>query len=389
MRLLIATDHAFFRYQEAVFDTYCFDEAFFADYCRVFEEVIVISRMSHVEQLPKGAFHSDGSGVDFIDVPNVRRLKWFLAAGVISRPMIGSAIEHCDALIARVPSELGWISCNLAGARGKPFMVEVIGDPKETWLSSGRGLPYRFIAWIESLRLKKICRMAGVASYVNRSYLPREYPVSDKATFDCISSIRLSDESLLSPRMYQPRSGPLELLQVGRLEPRKRCADSIKACSIAIGRGVPVRLHFAGEGPDLGMLEGLVSDLKLQSDIIFHGHISARGELNRLIDSCDVFIMPTASEGLPRSMLEAMARGLPAIGSLTPGVDELLRKSDSFEVGDVQAIASLIEALARAPERLSEMSAYSISVASNYLNSALSPKRRFLYTLLREQAKKN
>jgi len=382
MKLLIATDHTFLQNPTGVFDTYCFDWAFFHDYLQVFDSVQVISRMQPCSVLPEGAFRSDGSRVNFLGVSNIRRMRWILFAKYISDLTLRSAVQRADALVARVPSKLGNLAAKLARQMGKPYMIEVIGDPKTALSSSGNGLYYKVAAWLEAKQLKSVARDADVGSYVSKTCLADAYPLAPGKPIDYISSIRLDSGEITTPRVFAEKK-ILNVIHVGSLTPRKRCADLVRACHKVKQHGVAPRVHLVGAGAERSALERLAYKLDVSTDVIFHGHVSDRQQLRSLLDSSDLFAMPTASEGLPRAIIEAMARGLPAIGTRTPGVDELVRGTETFSVGDVDALAALLINLAGDPARLTEMSWHSIVTAKQYTNEILSPKRQYLYQKLR------
>ena len=70
-----------------------------------------------------------------------------------------------------------------------------------------------------------------------------------------------------------------------------------------------------------------------------------RAEVFRRIDACDLFVMPSRTEGLPRALVEAMARAAPAIGSRVGGIADLLEDGVNgvlVEPGDTRALADAL-----------------------------------------------
>jgi glycosyltransferase involved in cell wall biosynthesis len=78
---------------------------------------------------------------------------------------------------------------------------------------------------------------------------------------------------------------------------------------------------IAGEGPDRRRLEREISALGLEDSVRLVGE---RSDVSRLLANGDVFVLSSRSEGLPMSVLEAMATGLPVVASRVGGVPELL-----------------------------------------------------------------
>ena len=389
MRLLVATDHSFLRHSSGVFDTYCFDKSFFDDYQNVFDQVEVISRVIEVETLPTGASRSDGNGLRFTDVPGIYGINWLLGAGRVCESTVAAAVNRVDAVVARVPSQLGRLVAKQARRVGKPYMIEVIGDPAHAVAGISRGLRYplyKLAAELEAMHLRRLAKYAEVGSYVSKHHLQRAYPLSKGVPRDSISSIRLDAREVVSPRDHRTPSGRFKIILVASLVPIKRHEDLIHACHCVLDQGVDVELHFAGDGPRRAGLEGLCRLQEMDDRVVFHGHIADKGALIDLLDECDLFVMTSASEGYPRAVLEAMARGLPVVGTRVGGVAELVRESELFPVGDATILASLIVDLVRDPRRLNEMSHYSIKMAKQHTCDVLSPQRVRLYKILREKA---
>jgi alpha-1,6-mannosyltransferase len=85
-------------------------------------------------------------------------------------------------------------------------------------------------------------------------------------------------------------------------------ADLVKA--------VDVELVIAGDGPERARLESLAEGVP----VTFFGHVSDRSALADLLRSSDILVMPSASEGYPNAVLEALACGLPVVASDVPGI---------------------------------------------------------------------
>ena len=423
MKLLIATDHSFLQHHTGVFDNHCFDRYFFDDYSQVFDEVEVICRMERVSELPLAAMRSDGKSVRFIGVPNKRRSAWFLLVSWLSQPVLKLAVERADAVIVRVPSQLGWLAAKYARRMGKPYMIEVIGDPKEMWLTSGRGPLFWVVALVEAHRMQHLASHAQIGCYVSyglektcpmpnkqrthevissirledeiasprthnvRRDLSNTYPTPIKHANEIISDIRLRDGDLVSSKAAYETTRPFRLIHVGRLEPRKRCRDLIHATHHLVDLGFNIEVHLAGDGPQRASLEALCKKIGLEEIISFHGHITGKQTLNKLLDESDLFVFTSASEGLPRVIVEAMARGLPVVGTHIPGVDELVCESEMYPVGDTSALATLIMNLLVNPQRLAEMSRYSVQIARQFTHEVLSPRRQRLYRNMLNAAK--
>ena len=105
------------------------------------------------------------------------------------------------------------------------------------------------------------------------------------------------------------------IIGVGRLVPSKRFDLAISVLAHLV-KEVDIELVIAGDGPERNRLEALAEGLP----VTFLGHLSDRQTLAETLRSCDVLVMPSASEGYPNAILEALACGLPVVASDVPGI---------------------------------------------------------------------
>ena len=102
-----------------------------------------------------------------------------------------------------------------------------------------------------------------------------------------------------------------------------------------------VELVVIGEGNEERKLKDLVQSLRINEKVEFKGYVG-HDEINEVYQNSDVFIMPSLSEGMSNSALEAMACGLPIVLTDTGGTSELLndngfivRKKDSGSIREI------------------------------------------------------
>ena len=111
------------------------------------------------------------------------------------------------------------------------------------------------------------------------------------------------------------------VLTVGRLDPPKGHRFLLSAL-VAVRREVPaVTLLVVGEGPSRAELGAQARALGLADHVRFAG---ARAEIPEIFALADVFVLPTLSEGLPVTLLEALAAGVPAVASRIGPVEEVV-----------------------------------------------------------------
>jgi glycosyltransferase involved in cell wall biosynthesis len=112
------------------------------------------------------------------------------------------------------------------------------------------------------------------------------------------------------------------VLTAARLDSQKGHEYLLRAAA-----GVPeATFILAGDGPLRPRLEELARSLGLAERVLFLGH---RDDVPALLASCDLFVLPSLYEGLPLSLLEAMASGRPAIATDVPGSNEVVHHAES------------------------------------------------------------
>ena len=117
----------------------------------------------------------------------------------------------------------------------------------------------------------------------------------------------------------------MNLLFVGRLNEIKGLNYLLAALSKI--ESDKIELWLVGDGPEKRNLEKITADLNIQDKVKFFGVIIEREELRRIYQSADVFVLPSLSEGMSNTILEAMACGLPIITTGTGGTRELIKNN--------------------------------------------------------------
>jgi len=157
----------------------------------------------------------------------------------------------------------------------------------------------------------------------------------------------------------------------------------ILAIADCIRSGLDLSLDVVGDGRHRPELERLASRLGVSDRIRFLGQLPAGAPVRAQLDRADLFVLASRTEGLPRAMIEAMARALPCIGSTVGGIPELLAAEDLVPPGDVRALASKLREALSSGARLSEMSARNLAKAQEYRNNVLDRRRRMFFDHIR------
>jgi glycosyltransferase involved in cell wall biosynthesis len=142
---------------------------------------------------------------------------------------------------------------------------------------------------------------------------------------------------------------------VGRMTAVKRTDDVLLAFRRLHDEHADSYLCLVGDGPDRAHLERYAHALGVAQRCLFLGY---QDDVARFYAAMDVLLLPSANEGTPVSVIEALAAGRPVVATRVGGVPDVVRDgTDGFlvEVGDTDGLAAHLAELARDPDRRIEM----------------------------------
>ncbi len=143
--------------------------------------------------------------------------------------------------------------------------------------------------------------------------------------------------------------GAPAILSVSRLDPIKRIEDIIRA--LAEPGMEQAHLHVVGQGPDAARLTEIAAQHQLQHRVTFHG-FQTDATLATMAHAADIFVLASATEGMPTTVLEMLARKLPVVASDIPGHQTLaaaLGWPKLYPLGDTAALAATLLATCAVP----------------------------------------
>ena len=147
----------------------------------------------------------------------------------------------------------------------------------------------------------------------------------------------------------------LMLIQVARLDYLKDHATAIRTVERLVPRKGNARLVLVGEGPERATIENLVRDRGLEGHVKFLG---LRTDVPRLLAAADIALLTSISEGIPLTLIEAMAAGLPVVATRVGGVPEVVVDGETgllAPAGDDRALAELVFRLVATPDLLEDL----------------------------------
>ena len=390
MRLLFAHDHRFLRgpggelYTPGHIPASTWDR-----FLEHFDEIHVVARDGG--PLPEGVRlgRSDHPRVKFEFVANLSSIRQLAFRSLDVEQRMRSAVQSADAVVARLPSEIGLLALKHARRLGKPYAVEVVGCAWEGTRTSGSTAArlYAPLAWA---RTRRAIGRAPLALYVTSKWLQARYPTSGESAFASNVTIEPMDGAAAVHRKArlaalakgkQPVLGTIATLRVKY----KGIQTAIEALARLRSSGLDLAYRVLGPGnqepwKQLAASHG-VADL-----VHFDGTRSAGAAVAGWLDEIDMYLQPSFTEGLPRAMIEAMSRGAACIGSTRGGIPELLPADRLHEPGDVAGLAALVRGLASDPGAVAGASEADLVTAEQFDSESLAIRRSEFYARLKANA---
>ncbi|MGZ4984275.1 MAG: glycosyltransferase [Chthoniobacterales bacterium] len=211
-----------------------------------------------------------------------------------------------------------------------------------------------------TMRMLEAARLVLVRSESLRKALVRLGAPKDKIRIQR-TGVPLSDFAFRARQW--PTDGAWQLLQACRLIEKKGLQTSLRAFAAFVRRFPQAHFTIAGEGPLLDELTRLTNELQIAEHVTFAGFVS-QAELRELYYRSHIFLHPSETgadgnqEGVPNSMLEAMATGLPVFATTHGGIPEAIENGVSgilVSEGDYDTLARELLNAAQRPDELARI----------------------------------
>lgn len=189
----------------------------------------------------------------------------------------------------------------------------------------------------------------------------------------------------ISPEKFKTeRKGALKLCYVGVPDRRKAVDVLIDGVALAIGKGADIHLTICGEGPEVPRLKEQVERLGLGANIYFAGNVDTQ-QRHRYLSGSDLFVLTSHAEGVPISILEAMAEGMPILSTNVGGVADAVSDGVNGTLvgdGDIEAIAEALLKYDTNRELIGEQGRKSLELVSEFYPQRVTAQLADLYRSL-------
>jgi len=379
VKVLFAHDHHFVRQPDGiVVSPGQFDTKILGRYLEAFDEMTVFSRMTEAGPDFNGSGHLRCSrdGVEFVAAPNLSSLEALIFGRFEIDRQLRGLLEKHDAVIARLPSEIGIAAVRVAQNVKRPTAVEVVGCAFDA-LKRHSNWQGRLYAPIAMARMRHAVGMADQVLYVTDRFLQRRYPST--APQAAVSNVDIPEppNSCLETRFENIAGArPLKAGMIANVAHRTKGLDiALRALRIVRDADIDMTLEIVGPGGD-HLWRDLIESLDLSKHVVFRGVLPRGAEILAFLDDIDIYLQPSFQEGLPRAVIEAMSRGCPVLGSNAGGTPELLPERFIHRAGDYTILAEQWLQLAQTPQLRSEAAKTNFVAAQRFYASRLDKVRR-------------
>ena len=187
------------------------------------------------------------------------------------------------------------------------------------------------------------------------------------------------DSPVVQEKKYN--DGKVHILYLGLIAQAKGIYDLLDVlCEHKVEFEDKVILHIGGNG-ETATLQNLIEEYKLSQIVKFEGWVSGDKKVE-LLNNADVFILPSYTEGLPISILEAMSYGLPVISTPVGGIPEVIEDGENgflITPGDKVSLYNAIIKLITNKELRKSMGEESYKKVQQHISKNISMKLENIY----------
>ncbi len=372
--------------------------SFYLDYLKVFDEITVFSQVRYVNELDEKEYLLvSGINLNIVELEYSHGIVDFLTKRNRIFKQIKSRIDCCDCAIVRPPDQISNFIISYMMNRNKPVAIEVTTDVWQYLAPGNNSSPARsFLRCLWTYEQKKNCSRVEGAAYVS-NYLRQMYPSRhalhphDPDAFDEV----FTDAGLIEEyyqddfKQYTDPIEHVELIHVAANlgNDAKGYAELIEAAAMLRNDYKSVKVTVIGDGDFSRSTKKLIRKLNMENCINKTGKISDRKIIFQFLRDADIFVFPSYSEGMPRTLLEAMVCGCVCITSNLPACCEVLSKNAVVPVRDSQKLYVKLKEYLCDYYRMNLEKVRNYEKAKEYSAKNVQKKRNEFYCRLYNEAK--
>lgn len=374
MSIVFINDHRFYidKYQN-VFTSGTLTSDVWSRFTENFGKLTVIGRgvllpntehnhkLSSVKNVDFDLFCDIGGGLDYFRYKNklIQKLTPY--------------IRESEYIVLRLPSNIGIVAAELCRKYNKKYFVEVVGCAYDSMWYFG-SLFSKILAPILANKNRKAIKNASAAIYVTSEYLQKRYPnLNMQINASNVVLEKLDFEVLERHKDHICQNNtPKRIGTIGNVDLPYKGYDILFRALKTLD--VDYILEIVGGGKAI-WINNLIHKHGLENKVTLRGRVNSKDEINTFLDSLDLYVHPSLTEGLPRSVIEAMSRACPIIASDAGGIPELIPPEFIYKKTDSRQLAKRIDDVLQDVDLQQSMSSENFRRAKDYTFDVINERR--------------
>ena len=380
-----------------VTDNYCLEEVDGVYYHRCIDEHIAAYRSLGDIRLLMPVLHDisynrvvdlSSVGVRAIDKENTISKRFINRKN--NKAIFDEEIRNADIVIGFVPSSVCDLALRYAKKYHKIFISVVISSAWDIlWHHSLSG---KILAPISHVATSRTIRNSDYVIYVTDKYLQRKYPTNGVAIGISDVVVPETDHAVLDNRKTRIDAcfgtRKVHLATIGAVDVKYKAQDDvIKAMAILASEGYDVDYTLIGGGSP-ARLRKCAEEKGVSLDKIHFMGAVPHEQIYELLDEFDLYIQPSRTEGMPRSVVEAMSRGLIVICSNVGGMPEFVDNKCVYRSGNITELTDTIRFMLDSKQRMLDTSISNFNQAKCFRRDYLDRKRSEFLTQVKNDFRK-
>ncbi len=392
MELLYISTFMFHNKDGVIYGLPSCSDTFFGKYLDVFSSVRVLGEevKSYLDKSALVKIEDPRITVKLL--PKNTHPKDFKNDGVLKKAL-KEEIAKAEAILIKPATRRGMMAIKICEKMNKPYMIEMTGDIHNA-LKQNPSCLKRAYAPLLYKQITNAIKNCKFGLYVSESYLQGEFPINGKM---CGCTDVVLDKS--EPIILEKRLNRIDNMQSG---------DIVKMALVGFyqgnGKGVDTALRAMAKLPDNYQLFVLGNGTE-ESRQKWYNYAKEQGvkaerlhfpkplpsakEVLLWLDTMDVFVFPTRSEGFGRCVAEAMSRGVPCFATDICTMPELLPQECLFPLDDHEKLASLLWEYVEDKDALKQLAKINFKNVEKYDADLLRQRRNEFLTEFKNYCENN
>lgn len=357
-----------------------FTDTVFERFYPLAEEIVIISRIRSVKDT-KGLVALRDPRIRLAPVRGTNFIRIFSRSFFSNFAHMWGEIGSARFVVLRVPCLLAFIAAPVLWLRSARYSVEIVGFPRDALAGKGDGIAIRTLGTALHVLTGMLARNAQGALYVTQTALQSVFPT--RGLEAAASNVELQLQPIVTAEhAVKPLNTPPRIGLIGGMSTDYKGIDvAIHAVSLLSKQGYTCSLRVLGSG-NAEPLRQLARELDCADLVVFEGIRQGGAEVASWLDDLDIYIQPSRTEGLPRALVEAMARGLPAVATHVGGIPELLDNQWLVPPGQPEPLAEKLKLMLNNYALRGRAQNANARRALEYSDKVLSKRRYDFYTAL-------